>query len=123
MVIGSEPQIYFYADRRSASGYVYMYPMMENHDFALKMQQEMIREIESARPEVLVMVDIYGSWLIQDNSYRHIFKWLPSYQKQYRLVGLVELTKEGPLYYWEQGIELPPKSPYWIAVMKRIANS
>ncbi len=30
-VIGSEPQIYFYSGRRSATSYIYMYPLMETH--------------------------------------------------------------------------------------------
>ena len=47
-VLGSEPEIYFYSWRHSATGYIYMYPMMEQHAFALKMQEEMIGEIERA---------------------------------------------------------------------------
>jgi hypothetical protein len=43
-VIGSEPEIYFYANRRSATGYVYMYPLMEPQPFAARMQDELIRE-------------------------------------------------------------------------------
>ncbi|MCI5157854.1 MAG: hypothetical protein D3906_05330 [Candidatus Electrothrix sp. AUS1_2] len=38
-ILGSEPQIFFYSKRRSATGYIYMYPLMENHDFALQMQK------------------------------------------------------------------------------------
>jgi 4-amino-4-deoxy-L-arabinose transferase-like glycosyltransferase len=33
-VLGSEPQIYFYARRRSASGHIYMYGLMEEHPTA-----------------------------------------------------------------------------------------
>ncbi|MCG6537854.1 MAG: hypothetical protein L7F78_24825, partial [Syntrophales bacterium LBB04] len=32
-VLGSEPQIYFYSQRRSATGYIYMYYLMEKHDY------------------------------------------------------------------------------------------
>jgi 4-amino-4-deoxy-L-arabinose transferase-like glycosyltransferase len=46
-VIGSEPQIYFYSKRLSATGYIYTYALMEEHDYALKMQKEMITEIYS----------------------------------------------------------------------------
>jgi hypothetical protein len=38
-VIGSEPQIFFYADRRSATGYIYTYGMLEQQKYALTMQQ------------------------------------------------------------------------------------
>src|SRR5262249_47493222 len=45
-VLGSEPQIYFYSDRHSATGYIYGYGLMEAQKYASQMQQEMIREIE-----------------------------------------------------------------------------
>ena len=45
-VLGSEPQIYFYSSRHSATGYIYTYGLMEPQKYAQQMQQEMIREIE-----------------------------------------------------------------------------
>ena len=45
---GSEPQIYFYSHRHSATGYIYPYPRMEAQTYARQMQSEMIHEIESA---------------------------------------------------------------------------
>src|SRR5207253_2103843 len=49
-VLGSEPQIYFYAHRRSATGYIYTYPLMERQPFAWQMQAEMSQEIQAAKP-------------------------------------------------------------------------
>ena len=39
-VMGSEPEIYFYAHRHSATGYIYMYDLMQSHQYALPMQME-----------------------------------------------------------------------------------
>jgi hypothetical protein len=50
-VLGSEPEIYFYSRRRSATGYIYMYPLMETHPYAAQMQQELINEIEAGKPQ------------------------------------------------------------------------
>ena len=36
-VLGSEPQIYFYAQRRSATGYIYTYSLMETQPYAHQM--------------------------------------------------------------------------------------
>ena len=36
-VIGSEPQIYFYSGRHSATGYIYTYPLMESQPYATAM--------------------------------------------------------------------------------------
>src|SRR6185436_19492825 len=47
VVLGSEPEIYFYADRRSATGYIYMYSLTESQPYAAAMQDQMIREIEA----------------------------------------------------------------------------
>ncbi len=57
VVLGSEPQIYFYAQRRSATGYIYMYPLMERQKFALRMQVDMEKEIENTAPKIVVFVD------------------------------------------------------------------
>ena len=42
-VLGSEPEIYFYAGRKSATGYIYTYPLMEPQPYASRMQDEMIQ--------------------------------------------------------------------------------
>src|SRR5438094_10420090 len=62
-VLGSEPQIYFYSNRHSATGYIYTYCLMEPQKYAHQMQQEMIREIERAHPKYLVSVVMEDSWL------------------------------------------------------------
>ena len=119
-VIGSEPQIYFYSGRRSASKYIYMYPLMENHDFALKMQKEMIQEIESAQPEFLIFVRINTSWLQRPNSHKLLFDWFETYKaKYYKLVGLVDLFDDKSVYHWMPSIKWPPRSSHWIAILKR----
>ncbi|RLB75934.1 MAG: hypothetical protein DRH24_18750 [Deltaproteobacteria bacterium] len=119
-VIGSEPQIYFYSGRRSASKYIYMYPLMEHHDFALEMQKEMIQEIESAQPEFLIFVRINTSWLQRPNSHKFLFDWFETYKaKYYKLVGLVDLLDDKSVYQWMPNIKWPPRSSHWIAILKR----
>jgi len=61
-VLGSEPEIYFYSNRHSATGYVYAYGLMETSEVCSQMQEEMIREIERARPKFLVSVVMPDSW-------------------------------------------------------------
>jgi hypothetical protein len=119
-VIGSEPQIYFYSRRRSASGYIYMYSLMEKHGFAMQMQKEMIREIESAQPRFLIFVRINTSWLQRPESHKLLFEWFHSYQaKHYSLVGLVDLFEDTTFYHWAPNVKWPPRSRFWIAVLKR----
>lgn len=102
-VLGSEPQIYFYSQRHSATGYIYTYGLMEPQPYAHEMQQEMIREIEAAGPKYLVAVVQNQSWLAGRDSDRSIFKWADEYCDQnYEKVGLVNIFEEGTDYYFSE---------------------
>jgi 4-amino-4-deoxy-L-arabinose transferase-like glycosyltransferase len=90
-VIGSEPQIYFLSGRRAATGYIYMYPLMEKQPFALKMQEEMIAEIERAKPGFVVYVGDYFSWLRSESSHARLMDWWQEYQQ--RELELVDIRK------------------------------
>ena len=95
-VIGSEPEIYFYARRHSATGYIYTYALMEPQPAALAMQHEMIREIETNRPEYLVYVSHRLSWLFQPGSDRAILDWFKQYtERDYEPVGFVHRNSAG----------------------------
>lgn len=102
-VIGSEPQIYFYSKRHAATGYIYMYPLMETHDYSLIMQKEMISEIESSRPKFLVYVRINMSWLASPTSEMYIGNWFDEYiQRNYLLVGVADIVSpETTVYKWD----------------------
>ena len=81
-VLGSEPEIYFYSHRHSATGYIYTYGLMEPQKYAQQMQQEMIREIEGARPKYLISVAMGYSWLRRPDSEPAIFTWANEYMAQ-----------------------------------------
>lgn len=102
-VIGSEPQIYFYTGRHSATGYIYTYSLMEDHEYALTMQKEMAQEIKSASPKFIVLVSVYTSWLQQPNSEKYIFEWSDNYiRENYVLVGVADiLSPEKTIYRWD----------------------
>ncbi len=122
-IIGSEPQIYFYAERRAATGYLYTYPLMENHRFARGMQEEMIRQIEAAAPRYLVFVHIETSWLPRAESEGLILGWFNVYQRQhYKVVGVVDiLSPDTSEVKWDQEAEgYVPKSASWLKVFERI---
>jgi hypothetical protein len=120
-VVGSEPEIYFYARRRSATGYIYTYPLMEPQPFASDMRREMISEIEKANPRFMVLVDIPQSWLRRPDSDTTIFSWAGAYaQNHYQLVGFVDLLEAGTEYRWnEEARTYAPQSPYQILLFER----
>ena len=101
-VFGSEPQIYFYANRHSATGHIYMYGMMEDHPYHLTMQKEMIGEVEAARPRFIVFTRIASSWFVTPTSNKFILTWLNGYlHKYYSVVGVADiLSDDRTVYKW-----------------------
>lgn len=118
-IIGSEPQILFYSGRRSATGYIYMYPLMEGHEFALTMQKRLIAEVEKAAPEYLVFVRNPLSWLQKPGSHTLIYEWFSTYVTGYEQVGLIETFKETSTYSWFPEVRLRPSTQYWIEVLRK----
>ncbi|HEY2143066.1 MAG TPA: glycosyltransferase family 39 protein [Candidatus Udaeobacter sp.] len=103
-VLGSEPQIYFYSRRHSATGHIYTYGLMEPQSYARQMQEEMIREIELARPRYLISVGIGASWNRRPESEQLIFTWAKEYLDQYySIVAFVNIVSPDRTdYYFEQ---------------------
>ncbi len=109
-VLGSEPEIYFYSQRRSATGYIYTYGLMEAQPYARQMQDQMIREIETARPEYVVYVASPLSWLRERESDPHIFTWAKRYlDEEYQRIPLPEMGGKLSLYRRKDGSVEPSR--------------
>lgn len=121
LVLGSEPQIYFYSGRRAATGYIYVYPLMERHRYALQMQKEMVEEIESRDPKFIIFVKNRYSWMVRSHSELSIFGWIDEYLKGYERVGIVDIISlESSLYLWDkESIGYVPRSESWVSIYKR----
>ena len=99
-VFGSEPQIYFYSKRKSATGILYVYPLMENQPYSLEMQQMTRADIEQNRPKYIVVVKSPFSWLIREDSNRQILQWYEQYAvMHYDLVGVADIIGPGNTQY------------------------
>ncbi len=122
-IIGSEPQIFFYSGRRSATGYIYMYPLMEGHEFALTMQQRLIAEVEKAAPEYLIFVRNPLSWLQRPTSHTLIYEWFTHYVEGYQQVGLIEIFDKSTTYTWFSEVRRQPATQYWIEVLRKKGGS
>jgi hypothetical protein len=103
VVVGSEPEIYFYAHRHSATGYIYTYALMEPQPDARRMQEDMAREIEANKPQYLVYVSCGTSWLVQPRSDRTIMTWSRQYAEHfYEPVGFVRQNSAGEMEsFWD----------------------
>ncbi len=117
-VIGSEPQIYFYARRPAATGFIYTYALMEPQPYAARMQRQMIAEIEAANPRFIVFVYRDSSWLMRPDSDPTLFQWWKGYKQGFERVGSVTIgSGEVTTYTW--GADAAGEPPRSIAVFER----
>lgn len=92
LVLGSEPQIYFYLGRRAASGHIYMYPLMSGMPFAAGLQRELVAEAEAARPAYILYVKIEMSWSGWVGADQLLFEWFARYRDaNYTMVGIFDI--------------------------------
>jgi hypothetical protein len=98
-VLGSEPEIYFLARRHSATGYIYLYALKETQPFALKMQREMIGELEAHKPEFVVVSDSEQWRSPHPESAPTPFDWWDAYQTNYTRVGLADIISPAETTY------------------------
>ena len=122
-VVGSEPEIYFYAQRRGATGFVYTYALMEPQPYAATMRNDMIREIETGNPRFVVFVRLWTSWLVRAESDQTIFRWFDEYQKRFERVGIIDIISPAQTrYLWgEAAAAYTPVTDRWIGVYERRA--
>jgi hypothetical protein len=119
-VLGSEPEIYFYAQRLSATGYIYTYPLVEEQEYGSVMQAEMIKEIEAVKPGLLVYVLTHESWLTKAHADQKIFDWIGSYVKEhYTLEGIADGGNQDVYRWGPDAGEYQPRRPEVILLYRR----
>jgi hypothetical protein len=74
LIVGSEPQILFYAQRRSASRYILTYPLMMDIEGAAERQVEMFADASRMQPAVIVVVNIWTSHLAGEWTSDYLFR-------------------------------------------------
>lgn len=122
-ILGSEPQICFYADRLPATGYIYTYPLTENQPYSKEMRKLMLEEIEAAKPKYLLFVNSSFSWGGSSEAVKDIADWYQKEQSNYNMVCLIDLNErvKGTWVWGEEARTYKPKNPSWIWVHERKA--
>jgi 4-amino-4-deoxy-L-arabinose transferase-like glycosyltransferase len=121
-VIGSEPEIYFYAHRHSATGYIYMYSLIGHQKYTTPMRAEIMSELQQNHPEYLVYVDIWDSWGEREGSPQSaaFLAWLQNYMNEsYERVGVVDVTETTEYVWGKPAQTYTPRSSKVIYVLKR----
>jgi hypothetical protein len=96
---------------------------MEIHPYAAKLQEEMITEIESAKPRFLVLVRNPLSWLSTKKSNTRIFYWFHSYaQAHYQIVAYADRVSPDSIVYvfGAQSRNYQPQTEFGVEVLQRV---
>ncbi len=99
-VFGSEPELLFYAHRRSVTGYIYMYDLVQDQPFRQRMDKEMMSEVENGHADFVVFVNQVFSWLpYPPDSFQPFQQWMVNYiASQYDPCGVVTFLPNK--YFW-----------------------
>lgn len=119
-VLGSEPEIYFYAHRHSATGYLYMYSLIVHHKYTARMRNEMMQELERNRPLYVIYVDVWDDWGGPEGG-PELEEFLPRLRefmnRYYERAGGLD---DPPLYVWNSDEHsYQPRLPRRIYVLRR----
>ncbi len=120
-VMGSEPQICFYAHRRPATEHIYMYGLMEPQPLALRMQEEMIAQVEKNEPPFLVFATAFTSWLPPYESGGKVFAWMARYiNNYYQPVVVADIYPDRTLWLIDDEAErFTPRRGSQLMIFKR----
>ncbi len=82
-IMGNEPQFLFYSQRRSATSFIYTYSIAEDQPFAEQFRFEMMHQVESASPKLLIYTNIQPEWYKKPKSLEELDKWFFGFAKLY----------------------------------------
>jgi hypothetical protein len=122
-VFGSEPQLLFYADRRSASRYIFVYPLMTSFPDTRDRQVQVVRELTASSPRFVITANVNSSFLDDEDTPTLLRDELARLlSRDYRLVATVGADDRvvrpfaGTL---GNGPVLPPPVEHTLAVWER----
>jgi hypothetical protein len=119
-IMGSEPEILFYAHRLSATGHIYTYGLMEPQPYAHAMQHEFIRETEQSAPEYVVFVPFNTSWSRTPRSIPDLWEWIPQFLiAHYDRVGIINIEATRTSYFWDESAQHAVPAPLHMFVLRR----
>lgn len=80
-VLESEPEMYFYTQRKAATGFIYGYDMTGLSSFRPEMQEQFKREVTDSKPDYVVLVCCRYAWSIMDESGAALAEWCWQFPK------------------------------------------
>jgi 4-amino-4-deoxy-L-arabinose transferase-like glycosyltransferase len=105
-IVGSEPQILFYAARPSATRYIFFYPLTGDYPDVLERQRGVVAEVEAARPLYVVWSNIRTSLLVNENTEPFVLAHAKTMlDRDYRLEFVAHSVSDGEPFDFVYGVE------------------
>ncbi len=123
-VIGTmtnEPELLFYANRKSASGYLYMYPLFEYHPYFEQMTKEYMEQIVTQKPEIFVRTNIHNTGK-NKNNIDIVLQWWETYKLNYELLRVYVTTGPETPYQPLESLDNYTSSGLYVEIYRRIDN-
>jgi 4-amino-4-deoxy-L-arabinose transferase-like glycosyltransferase len=86
--LANEPEIGFYTKTKAASGFLYAYPLLENHVYAQQFAEKHIKETESHHPDWFIYTDFKNKDKTSKTD-KYLDAWAKEYLKHYELKGIL----------------------------------
>jgi hypothetical protein len=121
-IVGNEPQFLFYSQRKSATSYMYIYSLGEDQPLAEQFRLEMIRQIESSFPKLLIYTNISPEWYKKPRGWEELDKWFFNFAKvRYTLTARFEYLnmKDTVLVTDPVLLSKHPTHLFWISIYEK----
>lgn len=122
VVMGSEPQIYFYTKKKCPSRHAYFAAIVDNVPQHKVWQREFVADVEKAKPKYFIFFNHQISLFVQPNTDQYVFQWANKYiQENYKLTGLVDMIdgQRSTYIFDESAQRYQPKSQSYIMIFER----
>lgn len=122
VVIGSEPQIYFYTQKKCASRFAYFATLVDDVPQHKQWQRDFIADVEKQKPRYLIFFNHAISLFRQPNTDGYIFEWLNKYATEnFKMIGLVDMIDgQQSTYLWKEAMAgYQPKGQNSIYIYER----
>lgn len=122
VVMGSEPQIYFYTKKKCPSRHAYFAAIVDNVPEHKVWQREFVADVEKAKPKYFIFFNHQISLFIQPNTDQYVFQWANKYiQEGYKMIGIVDMIEgQRANYVFDESAQrYQPKSQTYVMIFER----
>ena len=122
LIVGSEPQINFYARKDTPTGYVYSYPLVEDQAFAKSMFEEWKAEMEEGQPKYVVSMGEWITYAKKSEGFYALWNASQEYLERYgySLIGIVAIEQDKTFKKsWGENLSMPESKDGRLFIYKK----